>query len=259
MGCNCCVCGTKLGLRKIMIKNMDYLCFDCVKKAGFNPMTWMGGLITSKDEIEGYIAAGGKTMNQKNTFLNRKSAYDELKITHSVGNIFCVDETSHRWFVQDQFGLHKMPIHSFDEVMSYELLEDGDTITKGGLGRAIVGGATFGALGAMVGAATGKRTSKTNCTSMRIRVSLKSMDAPIEYINLLQMKVSKNSAAYKKAFEQAQEITSLLQIMTQQSESTASVTTTNAADEIMKYKKLLDAGAITEEEFSAKKKQLLSE
>lgn len=29
------------------------------------------------------------------------------------------------------------------------------------------------------------------------------------------------------------------------------------ADEIMKYKKLLDAGAITEEEFTAKKKQLL--
>lgn len=31
----------------------------------------------------------------------------------------------------------------------------------------------------------------------------------------------------------------------------------SAADEIMKYKKLLDCGAITEEEYAAKKKQLL--
>lgn len=39
MATNCCICGKKLGLRKIMIKNMECLCFDCVKAAGFNPYT----------------------------------------------------------------------------------------------------------------------------------------------------------------------------------------------------------------------------
>ena len=34
-------------------------------------------------------------------------------------------------------------------------------------------------------------------------------------------------------------------------------TSISDADEILKYKKLLDAGAITQEEFDAKKKQLL--
>jgi hypothetical protein len=36
------------------------------------------------------------------------------------------------------------------------------------------------------------------------------------------------------------------------------VPTSSAADEIMKYKQLLDDGAITEEEFYIKKKELLS-
>lgn len=37
----------------------------------------------------------------------------------------------------------------------------------------------------------------------------------------------------------------------------APVSTSSSADEILKYKQLLDAGAITSEEFEAKKKQLL--
>lgn len=38
MALNWCICGSKLGLRKVMIKNKDYLCYDCVKAAGFNPV-----------------------------------------------------------------------------------------------------------------------------------------------------------------------------------------------------------------------------
>ena len=84
------------------------------------------------------------------------------------------------------------------------------------------------------------------------------MNAPVENVNLLQMKVSKTSAAYKKAFAQAQEILSLLNIMTS-SEKKHEVfeTAASAADEILKFKNLLDAGIITQEEFEKKKQQLL--
>lgn len=41
------------------------------------------------------------------------------------------------------------------------------------------------------------------------------------------------------------------------SQSTADISKTSSADEILKYKKLLDIGAITQEEFDKKKKQLL--
>jgi hypothetical protein len=181
-----------------------------------------------------------------------------MTVTQSIGNIFMVDEQNHLWRTQDQFGLHKSTIHRFEDIIDYELLEDGNLQIKGGLGSALAGGLTFGAAGAIVGASVGKKKTTSNCFSMSIKITLNSMNAPVENVNLLQMKVSKTSVAYKKAFAQAQEILSLLKIMTS-SEKKHEVfeTAASAADEILKFKNLLDAGIITQEEFEKKKQQLL--
>lgn len=203
----CCICGKKLGLRVIMIKNHEYACFDCVKAAGHNPMTWLGNLKTSKDEMKQSIESGGISQ----TF----SMPQTINVTHSVENVFKVDEENQLWYAQDMFGLHKTPIHKFEDILDFELLEDGNIITKGGLGSALVGGLTFGGVGAVVGATTGKKTSSSNCTSMRIKITLNSLSCPVEYIDLISMKVSKKSAAYKNAFDQAQQILSMLQIIIQ--------------------------------------------
>ena len=154
--------------------------------------------------------------------------------------------------------MHKSTIHRFEDIIDYELLEDGDLQIKGGLGSALAGGLTFGAAGAIVGASVGKKKTTSNCFSRSIKITLNSMNAPVENVNLLQMKVSKTSVAYKKAFAQAQEILSLLKIMTS-SEKKHEVfeTAASAADEILKFKNLLDAGIITQEEFEKKKQQLL--
>ncbi len=51
----------------------------------------------------------------------------------------------------------------------------------------------------------------------------------------------------------------LLEKMEQAKEETFTAQSgTSAADEILKYKQLMDQGIITEEEFEAKKKQLLA-
>ena len=154
--------------------------------------------------------------------------------------------------------MHKSTIHRFEDIIDYELLEDGDLQTKGGLGSALAGGLTFGAAGAIVGASVGKKKTTSNCSSMSIKITLNSMNVPGENVNLLQMKVSKTSAAYKKAFAQAQEILSLLKIMTSSAKKhEVFETAASAADEILKFKNLLDAGIITQEEFEKKKQQLL--
>lgn len=169
-----------------------------------------------------------------------------------------VDEQNHLWRTQDQFGLHKSTIHQFEDIIDYELLDDGDLQTKGGLVGALAGGLAFGAAGAIVGASVGKKKTTANCSSMSIKITLNSMNAPVENINLLQMKVSKISAAYKKAYAQAQEVLSLLKIITSSAKKhEAAETATSAADEILKFKNLLDAGIIMQEEFEKKKQQLL--
>ena len=67
---------------------------------------------------------------------------------------------------------------------------------------------------------------------------------------------------YQTCEKQAQEILSLFEVMCQSNKvvhSTSEVATQeqSAADEIVKFKQLLDSGIITQEEFDAKKKQLL--
>ena len=56
---------------------------------------------------------------------------------------------------------------SFDDLVSYELIQNDDIVVKGGTGKAIIGGTVvtlltnplFGAAGAISGGITGKRTS----------------------------------------------------------------------------------------------------
>lgn len=203
---NCAVCGTKLGLKKVMIKDKNYLCYDCVKAAGYHPMTWTDNLKTSIEEIHERI----------NGVENATVDALEMTVTHSIGNMFMIDDNHKLWRVQGQFGLHKGGIYHYEDILDYELLEDGISKVKGGLGSALVGGMAFGSVGAIVGSNVGKKTITEKISSMSIKITLNNINHPTETIHLLQMKVAKNSAAYKKAFEQAQQILSILKIMTNQ-------------------------------------------
>ena len=79
------------------------------------------------------------------------------------------------------------------------------------------------------------------------------------YINLIEsLNVKKSGSIYKSASSIAQDIISILEIISHENEvSKNSSSSDSIAEEIKKYKELLDIGAITQEEFDAKKKQLL--
>lgn len=174
-----------------------------------------------------------------------------------------IDEKQRKWYVPDGFaGKAKHPrIHSFDDIVDYELIEDGNSITKGGLGRAAVGGVLLGGVGAVVGGVTGGKKSKSTCTTLKIKITLKDMSNPTEYINLITTETKKDGFMYKTIAPQAQECLSLLQLMCASELSElpddADAPFISAADEIKKFKELLDLGAITQEEYDQKKMQLL--
>lgn len=136
-------------------------------------------------------------------------------------------------------------VFRFDEILSYELYDDGKVVTKGGLGSAVVGGALFGGVGAVVGSNVGKKTSKVNQYSVKITLS-DTMAKPI-FIKGIANRQS------------GEEIISALDQIVNQREvpDVESASSSSSADEILKYKNLLDIGAITQEEFDAKKKELL--
>lgn len=183
--------------------------------------------------------------------------------TNKIGNYLYIDENKKQWCVPK--GVFKAKIenvYSYNDIVSFELIEDGNIVSNGGLGTALVGGALFGGTGAIVGSNIAKRTNKPTCTMMKIKITVRDSSNPLIYIDLLSAEVKKDGSRYKTAFESAQEILSLLQIMCDETSSNKTEKNYNdvridVPEEIIKYKKLLDGGIINQEEFDKKKKQLL--
>ena len=161
-----------------------------------------------------------------------------------------------------------------DRIFGFDMVEDGEEITKGGLGAAVAGG-LVGSLapkligkstGAIVGASIGKRKTTSICTSLDVLITL---NDPITHeltenivFQLISSPVSKQSIDYMQAKLSGQKIIEFLTKILQEKSAEAPVQPASqkpisSAAEIMEYKNLLDAGIITQEEFDAKKKQLL--
>ena len=105
------VCGIysqKPGFKKIMIKGGNYPCFDCVRAAGFHPVTWVGNMKTSLREVQAWID-GSEPLD-----------FSDMIVTQSIGNIFMAEERHGLWYAQDQFGLHKGAVHRFEDIVDYE-------------------------------------------------------------------------------------------------------------------------------------------
>jgi len=154
------------------------------------------------------------------------------------------------------------------EIVSFEVLEN----QSSGAGAAAVGALTFGAGGALVGSLMGSGKSKR----IDLKIVTTRPDNPMVIINLFDKNGTVGSVAnpnaMKVVFSASQrakkmdgEIMTLCSALegllarkaAQQAVPQTVVQQTSAADEILKYKQLLDAGVITQNEFDAKKQQLI--
>ena len=150
---------------------------------------------------------------------------------------------------------------------------------KRGIGKAVVGGLLFGPVGAIAGGAMAtKKGVSTSYASeipvangLSVEITTNDVTHPVIILPLLICEVQKSSHAFKQIIKQAEEIFNIFQSIADNNhpeepekseECDTPVETQNSAnsspiDEIKKYKELMDEGIITEEEFQAKKKQLL--
>ena len=180
--------------------------------------------------------------------------YKNFQATDTVGKLFFVDKNKRLFHVPAPAVsiYNKTPIvYSFDDIVDYELVIDGVSI-----GRALVGGAVFGGVGAVIGGTTGKKSQKEMIKKMYIRITLNHTYDTYTEISLISADTKKGSFLYNTMTDCANKILALLDSIT--AESSAPASSGSAADEILKYKQLLDCGAITEEEFNKKKSELLN-
>lgn len=248
----CSICSNDTGLNRIRIANKEWLCKECLKKCKLNTVKPIHHMTSS--EIKELI---------KEAEINQKE-WESFVTTREVPKYLKIDDNNKKWVIANsKFS----KIYNFSDIVDFELLEDGDSVAKGGLGRAIAGGVLFGGVGAIVGGVTGSRKNKGVCNSLKIKITVKNMFNPTEYITffptpLNSSPIKKSNILYKNYFSAAQECLSNLQLICNEinndKDSTKVESNISVADEILKFKNLLDNGIISEEEFKAKKEELLN-
>lgn len=190
----------------------------------------------------------------------------EFDITQNVDNYLYLDENRKKICLPMGFVKKKIDpnrIFNYADILNYELLEDGNSVSKGGVGRAVVGGALFGGVGAIVGGSTGQKQKQT-CTKLQIKITTNNIKHPVEYIDFIIMETRKDNIIYKNAFDSAQKVLSTLDIIFNpktkivKEEKNVASNSKSLAEQIREYKELLDDGIISKEEFEEKKKELLS-
>lgn len=225
MAKHCVRCGNKTGLIAKVNTSIGVMCIRCGSVAT-SPST------TTAEQFEELHSERER----------RLSLFEPTSIMKNLGSARIEIDLNNRMFREGQGWF----VYYFSEVSGYESKKvGGQTITKnkGGLARAAVGGALLGGAGAVVGASTATQVTTTTggnnvCTiefeSYRGKHSLDVFDPPFGLEGFLDQCL----------FEQDDDT----DISDDQSDPT---------DEIRKYKGLLDDGIITQEDFDAKKKQLL--
>lgn len=241
----CEICGKKLGLGRWTFSDKTFCCPECAVQ--LESLNLVPPAITS--------AAAKQALSGNNIV--------PFTVTQSVGNYLKIDDNNKQWQISDGAFGSAGSIRSYDSIIDYELIEDGSTLTKGGvsIGRAVVGGALFGETGAVLGGISGKTKTIPLCTNLKIKITLNDMSAPVTYITFINTQTKKDSLMYKLAADSAQQCLSMLNIICLGNETAQSQpqsgTSFSAADEIAKFKKLMDDGIITPEEFEKKKSELL--
>ena len=252
MAKECLVCGKSIGALTGKVAIADgHICTECWKEAGMDNS--VASLMSGRQYTSDVI---------RKIFENRKKnqhLIESFQPTKKIGAISFDDNTQS--FIIEKSKKSK-DLYFFNQIVNFELLENGETITRGGLGSAVAGGLLFGDVGAVVGSAIGGKKTKPVCKSMQVKITLRDCPKQTEYINLISSDTKTSSFVYKTAYRSAQDTLSALQLAVEKANKNASSDTpvqqaTSSADEILKYKNLLDAGIITQEEFDAKKKQLL--
>ena len=253
----CPICGkTAKGLSTVKIKDKVRLCEDCSLKVNMD-ISMLS--CQTAEGIKEHLKYREENLKLYQTFSPTREIY--------CGDMyFREDAKMKKWYYSYEKNPVNPPLFDYDEIVDYQLTENGEQIASGGIGSAIAGGAILGGVGAIVGSNVGKKSSKTVADSMQMRISLKNPYKTQILVNFIFIseKIKVGSLLYNERKGRANNLISLLDSMCAKAAAekalaanAAQPSATSSADEILKYKNLLDSGIISQEEFDAKKKQLL--
>lgn len=253
----CGVCGAKIGITNRFAASDGFLCSDCAKKVGAQSFEEIARVASMP--IQQIIQEIEKRTDGKTTFSSTK----EVESTQTK-QVLAIDEENETWCIYSKKSKEIPVIYSFNELIEYETF-DGERTSKisGGLGASVAGGIIAGGVGAIVGSNIGKKKKKVS--DIHIKIVVNDINNSVIQFNLLPDGPGKSETKvggffYNIAIKEMDSISSLLSYIIENKnelESTIESDSSSSADEILKFKNLMDQGIITKEEFEQKKSQLL--
>lgn len=217
----CSICNENKKKKKLLD---GFVCKSCLKKCGLFQYQFSPKKV-SADTIRKAIAAAEVNKERLAIF----------KPTKKIKRCISFDEVNRLWKPRIDV------VFRYEDIISFETEVNKEIVTSGNAGKAVVGGLLFGGVGAVVGA-SGKRRSKEVVTGTMLKVITRNEMYPVVDIYCPPPSV----------------MAQLAQIIDSLKDTSTDTNDASDTDEILKYKKLLDDGIITSEEFEAKKKQLLN-
>lgn len=162
--------------------------------------------------------------------------------------------------------IKRVDIIKFTDIIECEIIEDSNTIMKGGIGRAVVGNAIAGGVGAIVGATT--RKSKNVINSLQIRIITKNISKSLYTIRLITTEISKDSSIYNESMFFANNVYATITSIINDNNNTKNLNIDGKKDmlqnnndfieQLERLSKLKKEALITDKEFEEGKQKILA-
>lgn len=132
--------------------------------------------------------------------------FDGYQPTHVIlKRIFDINENT------GDFRVHNKEVINIREITSYELVQNDNVVSSGGLGASITGGILFGGIGALVGSQVGAKHARQKINIFRIKLLTTDFNRPVLYIDLMPFgKMYTDTLIYKSTLEKADKVLSVL-------------------------------------------------
>ena len=205
------------------------------------------------------------------TFLEENQMYDTEYESVTYKNIVEMDfDMNHKQLALYSYYETTAVILDFDEILDFEVTENGNSIISSRTGSTIAGGLLFGELGAMVGA-SGSRSIDEVCHTLKLKIYTNNISNNVVTLDFLDDKVRTESIKYDDISQVIDEMVGFLKLIKEHNrqeerkedkniivENTEDIKQNNNLSSLKELAELKEKGIITQEEFEETKKKILS-
>lgn len=215
----CFICHKDTGFDKHKTVH-GYLCRKCLDALGKQNINLLDIKKYSIPELQSIVSINTAPISSENLSIKERAQIriDESQKIKTIG-LLQVNEEEEKFringFIESKGKLHKIKSPSwisFNDLISYDLIEDSNSVLTGGIGHALIGGALFGLNGAVAGAMIGSK-EKSEIRQLLIRATINNFETPTIIIPIIQKPLKVNSKEYRTIINEANQILSAFDII----------------------------------------------